>query len=148
MKDFYTEIIINASTEKVWKAFIEPNQFFMAFYGADTRSTFKVGERIEYAGMYDGKETVHIYGEILEYQKGTLISYTDHPGPMYKKNHAELKSRVRATFEPIGQSTRITMTNDQFSDNNPMQDEAKQWYLILSNLKSWIETGQLMNLEN
>lgn len=77
-----------------------------------------------------------------------LISYTDHPGPMYKENHAELKSRIKATFELIGQSTHITMTYDQFSDNNPMQDEAKQGYLILSNLKYWIETGQLMDLEN
>ncbi len=29
-----------------------------------------------------------------------------------------------------------------------MAAEAKQWYLILSNLKTWMETGQLMQLGN
>ena len=33
------------------------------------------------------------------------------------------------------------MTN--FQKNNPMKKEAKQWFLILSNLKTWIETGNL-----
>lgn len=73
MIDFYTEIYINAPLEKVWEAFVEPNQFFMAFYQADIRSTFKIGEKIEYAGIYQGQETVHIYGEILEYEKGNFF---------------------------------------------------------------------------
>ena len=146
MKNFYTEIYINASTEKVWKAFVEPSQFFMAFYGADIRSTFQIGQRIEYSGIYDGNETVHIYGEVLEYEKGRILAYTDHPGPLYNENHSKLKSRVKVTFEAVGLSTQISLTNDQFSENNPMEDEAKQWYLILSNLKTWLETGQLMNL--
>lgn len=144
--DFYTEIFINASTEKVWKAFIEPNQFFMAFYAADIRSTFAIGDRIEYAGLYNGEPTVHIYGEILEYEQGKLLAYTDHPGPMFHENHADLKARVRVTFQAMGDSTQITLTNDQFAENNPMAAEAKQWYLILSNLKTWVETGELMKL--
>lgn len=148
LMDFYTEMYINAPTEKVWAAFVEPDQFFMAFYQANIRSTFKIGERIEYVGMYQGQETVHIYREILEYEKGKLLSYTDHPGPMYRENHGELQSRVRVTFEPMGQSTRLTLTNDLFTENNPMQEEAQQWYLILSNLKTWVESGNLMNLPN
>ena len=147
MRNFYTEIYINASTEKVWQAFVEPNQFFLAFYQANIRSTFKIGERIEFSGTYQGEEAVHIYGEVLEYKKGKLLSYTDHPGPMYRENHAELKSRVRATFNSLGQSTCLTLTNDQFSNDNPMQGEANQWYLILSNLKTWVETGDLINLQ-
>lgn len=146
MTDFYTEIFINASCEKVWKAFVEPNQFFMAFYGANIQSSFAIGDRIEYAGIYEGKETVHIYGEILEFEKERWLAYTDHPGPMYHENHAALKSRVKVTFEAIGPSTRLALTNDEFSEDNPMAAEAKQWYLILSNLKTWIETGQLMQL--
>lgn len=146
MTDFYTEIFINAPREKVWKAFVTPNQFFMAFYGANIQSSFNIGERIEYAGLYEGKETVHIYGDILEYKEGELLAYTDHPGPMYKENHAELISRVKVSFAEMGSATRLCLTNDQFSKDNPMAAEAKQWYLILSNLKTLVETGQLMQL--
>ncbi len=148
MTDFYTEIFINASAKKVWSAFVEPNQFFQAFFSADIRSTFKIGDQLEFAGLYEGNETVHIYGKVLEFEAGKLLSYTDHPGPMYNENHAVLESRVSITFEALGQAMRLTVTNDQFSENNPMQADAKQWYLILSNLKTWIETGQLMKLEN
>lgn len=148
MEDFYTEIFINTPSDRVWKAFVGPNQFFMAFYQADIRSTFKIGDRIEYTGIYEGQEAVHIYGEVLEYERGKLLSYTDHPGPMYKANHVDMQSRVRVTFESLGQSTRLTLTNDQFTKNNPMQEEAKQWYLILSNLKTWLETGNLMDIPN
>lgn len=145
MGDFYTELFIDATREKVWKAFIEPDQFFMAFYGANIRSSFKISERIEYSGLYEGKETVHIYGEILEYEKGKVLAYTDHPGPMYHEKHADLISSVKLNFEEMGATTRLTLVNDQFSEDNPMKEEAKQWYIILSNLKTWIETGNLLN---
>lgn len=147
MKDFYAEIYINAPTDKVWNSFVLPNEFFMAFYGANINSTFNKGDKIEYVGEYEGKETVHIYGEILEYEQGKLLSYTDHPGPMYNEKHAELVSRIRITFDPIGLSTKLTLTNDKFSKNNPMRKKADQWYLILSNLKTYVETGELMKIE-
>lgn len=147
MKDFYTEIYINSSPEKVWNAFVGENQFFMAFSRANIKSSFNVGERIEYSGMYEGHETVHIYGEVLEYEKGRILAYTDHPGPMYNENHDKLVSRVKVTFEPVGQSTKLTLTNNHFSENNPLAEKAGMWYLILSNLKTYIETGKLMNLE-
>jgi len=130
MKDFYSEIFINAPIQKVWKAFMAPNEFFMKF-----------------SGPYEGKETIHIYGKILEYEEHKLLAYTDHPGPIFNVNHAKLQSRVKVTFDTIGQSTKLTLTNDQFSENNPMQEKSDLWYLILSNLKSYVETGELLNLE-
>lgn len=147
MKDFYTEIYIEAPTEKVWNAFVLPNQFFMAFYGANIKSSFIIGDRIEYVGEYEGKETVHIYGKILEYDENKILSYTDHPGPTYNEKHAKLVSRIRVTFEPFGKITKLTLTNDEFSENNPMREKAEQWYLILSNLKTYVETGKIMKIE-
>ena len=144
MKEFYTEIFINASTETVWNAWIDPQAFFKSFFGAEIRSSFQIGEAIEYVGTHEGQEAVHIYGKVLEYEKEKVLAYTDHPGPMYSDNHAKLESRVRVVFEQKGPLTRLSVTNDQFSENNPMQEEAKQWYLILSNLKTYVETGSLM----
>jgi uncharacterized protein YndB with AHSA1/START domain len=151
-QDFYTEIFVNAAREKVWDAFVQPDTFFKAFYGADIVSTFQIGERLEFRGTSDGQPIVHIYGDVLEYEAGQLLAYSDHPGPMYRKDHADLESRVRITFESPGQVTKLTVTNDLpiaigITENNPMQAEAAQWYLILSNLKTYIESGKLMNLE-
>lgn len=146
-KDFYTEIYVHAPREQVWEAFVGHGRFFQAFYGAELRSTFEIGAPLEYSGGEDGNRTVHIYGEVLEHVLHVALAYTDHPGPMYAPNHADLVSRVRITWETLGGATKLTLTNDQFSENNPMRKEAAQWYLILSNFKTFVETGELMILE-
>ncbi|MGD1848013.1 MAG: SRPBCC domain-containing protein [Salibacteraceae bacterium] len=148
MKDFYTEVYINASSEKVWQAFVAPQQFFMAFYRANISSTFEIGDRIAFVGSHEGQEMVHSYGEVLGYEPGKLLSYTEHPGPSYQENHQEMTSRVTVNITPVGEATCLTLSSDQFSANNPMREAAEQWYLILSNLKTWVETGQLMTLPN
>lgn len=146
-QDFYTEVFVDAAREKVWDAFVQPDTFFQAFYGANIVSSFQIGERLEFSAEADGQKMVHIYGKVLEYQPGSLLSYSDHPGPMYREDHAELESRVKITFESVGQVTKLSLTNDQFTENNPMQAEAAQWFMILSNFKTYVETGRLMNLE-
>jgi uncharacterized protein YndB with AHSA1/START domain len=145
--DFYTEIYIDAPREQVWDAFVGHGSFFQAFYGAELRSSFEIGAPLEYSAMVEGNASVHIYGEVLAYAPQTLLAYTDHPGPMYAPNHADLVSHVRITWDTVGSATRLTLTNDQFSENNPMRKEATQWYLILSNFKTFVETGHLMILE-
>lgn len=143
---FYTEIFINANPELVWKTFLSKDGFFKSFFGTEIQSNFNVGDKIEFASVNGEERTVHIYGKILEYEKNKILAYTDHPGPIYYDNHADLKSRVRITFEPIGQVTKLALTNDQFSDNT-LREEAAQWWLILSNFKTFLETGRLMKLE-
>jgi uncharacterized protein YndB with AHSA1/START domain len=145
--DFYTEIYVQAPRGQVWDAFVGLGKFFNAFYGAEIRSSFEVGAPLEYSGLVEGEMVVHIYGEVLAYVPQTVLAYTDHPGPMYAANHADLLSRVQLTFDTVGAATKVTVTNDQFSENNPMRKEAAQWYMILSNFKTFVETGQLMILE-
>ena len=142
--DFYTEMYIQAPKEQVWDAFVGQGRFFHAFYGAEIRSSFVIGAPLEYVG---GDGSVHIYGEVLEHVPQAVLAYTDHPGPLYAADHATLVSRVRITWDSLGQATKLTLTNDRFSENNPMRKEAAQWYLILSNFKTFVETGQLMILE-
>jgi uncharacterized protein YndB with AHSA1/START domain len=146
-ENFYTEIYINAKPENVWRTFFSKDGFYKSFYGTEIQSTFFVGDKIEFTNEMDGQRTVHIYGDILESVENKILAYTDHPGAIYSDKHAELISRVRITFEQLGQATRLTLTNDQFSKDNPLSAKANQWWLILSNLKTFIETGGLMTLK-
>ena len=145
-KDFYTEIFINANPEIVWQTFLSKDGFFKSFFGTEIQTNFSIGDKIEFVSVNGEERIVHIYGEILEYEQYKILAYTDHPGPIYYDNHAELKSRVKITLEPIGQVTKLTLTNDQFSDDT-LKKEASQWWLILSNFKTFLETGTLMKLK-
>jgi uncharacterized protein YndB with AHSA1/START domain len=56
---------------------------------------------------------------------------------------AEGTSRVTWEIEPIGDSCRLVVTHDQLREG--ANDELYGgWPMILSGLKTWLETGQLL----
>jgi hypothetical protein len=54
---------------------------------------------------------------------------------------AESTSRVTWEIEPVGDSCRLTVTHDQLRDGAP-EEIYGGWPMILSGLKTWLETGQ------
>lgn len=141
---FRYELYIGASLEKVWDAFVSPEGTRQTFFGCVIDSTFEVGTPYAYVGPgADGDETVHIYGTVLAYEPNKKISFLEHPGPAYRENHAELESRITLELEKIGETTKFTLINDQFTENHPsLETVDSQWWMILSNLKTYIETGK------
>lgn len=56
---------------------------------------------------------------------------------------AEGTSRVTWEIEPVGDSCRLTVTHDEMRDGT--SDELYGgWMMILSGLKTWLETGELL----
>jgi hypothetical protein len=52
-------------------------------------------------------------------------------------------SRVTWEIEPVGDSCRLTVTHDQLRDGAPPELYGG-WPMILSGLKTWLETGQTL----
>ncbi|MNE74438.1 hypothetical protein D3C80_1705190 [compost metagenome] len=47
------------------------------------------------------------------------------------------------TLEEVGGTTKLTVINDQFTENHPALEKAdNDWWMILSNLKTYVETGK------
>ncbi|MDQ8734969.1 SRPBCC family protein [Paenibacillus sp. LHD-38] len=142
--EFKYEYYIGAAPEKVWAAFVSPEGTRATFFGCVIDSTFEEGSSFRYVGPgTDGDETVHIYGTILAYEENKIFSVLEHPGPSYRPNHAELESTITFTLEPVGETTKLVLTNNQFTENHPsLETVDSQWWMILSNLKTYIETGK------
>jgi hypothetical protein len=67
--DLRFEFYIAGSPEQVWNALISPEGTKKTYYGSVIRSTFEIGSPMEYAGPgIEGKNTIHIYGKVLELQ--------------------------------------------------------------------------------
>ncbi|WP_127582328.1 SRPBCC domain-containing protein [Paenibacillus koleovorans] len=143
------EFYIDAPLETVWNTFISPEGVRQIFFGSELRSSFAVGEPYQYVGPgKDGDETVHVYGTILEYEPNKRISMTEHPGPSYWDNHAELQTRMTYTLETVYNCTKLTFVNDEWTDGHPSYERVSQdWWLILSNIKTLAETGKPMNFQ-
>ncbi|GGH09514.1 SRPBCC family protein [Paenibacillus segetis] len=144
--DLKYEIYIGATPEDVWQALISPEGTKAIFYGCILQSTFEIGATYAYIGPgADGDETVHVYGNVLAFEENRLMSYTEHPGPSYRENHAELETRVTLTSETVGNCTKLTLVNDQWPENHPSYENTKSsWPMILSNLKTYVETGKTL----
>jgi len=137
---------IGASPEKVWDSIVSPEGTKAIFFGCELRSTFEEGSSYEYVGPgSDGDETVHVYGTILSFEPHRAYSCLEHPGPSYNPRHAELESRITMTLEPVGETTKLTIVNDRWTDDHPSFDNAAEsWPMIINNIKTYAETGRTL----
>ncbi|MCK9860687.1 SRPBCC family protein [Paenibacillus sp. ATY16] len=138
---------IDASPEQVWQTLVSPEGTRSTFFGTVLNSTLEPGSSFEYVGPgADGENTVHVYGTILEADPGKSLSYLEHPGPSYRDNHDELESRVTFTLETVGSCTKLTLVNDQWTPDHPSFANSKEhWWMMLSNIKTYTETGKTLD---
>ncbi|PYI52648.1 SRPBCC family protein [Paenibacillus flagellatus] len=147
MEELKYVIYIGAKPEDVWRIFVTPEGTKAIFFGCILESTFEVGAPYRYVGPgNDGDQTVHVYGTVLEFEENRRMSYTEHAGPSYRDNHAELETRITLTLEPVGGCTKLTLVNDRWPDNHPSYESTKEsWPMILSNVKTYAETGKTLD---
>jgi uncharacterized protein YndB with AHSA1/START domain len=149
MQDFEMTIYIKADPPVVWDAITGDDGSRAVMWGSVLRGELEPGGHYEYVGPGEsGDETVHVYGDVLQAEPGAILQLTEHPGPVYRENHAELTSRMTWRLESAGVGlTKLTFANDQWSEGHPAQAEtAETWPLVLSSLKSWVETGEAIAL--
>lgn len=145
--EFKYEFYIGAAPEQVWDAFVSPEGTRQTFFGCVIHSTFEAGASFQYVGPgTEGDETVHVYGTILAYEPNKIFSVLEHPGPSYRPNHAELESTITFTLEAVGETTKLTLINNKFTEDHPSLETVDgQWWMILSNLKTYVETGKSLD---
>lgn len=146
--DLKYEFYIGAAPERVWKALVSPEDVKKIYYGSVIESTFEVGSPLKYVGPgAEGDETVHVYGEVLAFAPQEVFSYTHHAGASYVAEHEKYASRITFTLEPVGACTKLTLTHDQWTEGDPSYDNSDgAWWMILSNTKTLVETGETLNL--
>ncbi|MBH5318628.1 SRPBCC domain-containing protein [Paenibacillus sp. GSMTC-2017] len=138
---------IGAEPSKVWDALTKPEGTRKVFFDCILQSEFTDGSTYAYIGPgNDGPETVHVYGHFISYEENKSMVLIEHPGPSYYENHSELTSRVTMTVEVVGACTKLTLVADQYTENHPSYHKAPDnWSIILSNLKSYVETGNTLD---
>ncbi len=132
------EIYIRTSPERLWEAITDP----------ETRARYQFGARVEsdwtsgssYQVTHDKAPGPLVEGENLEIDAPRRLVQSYH-AVWGEDVAAEGTSRVTWEIEPVGDSCRLTVTHDQL---RPDADEHLYggWPMILSGLKTWLETGQ------
>jgi uncharacterized protein YndB with AHSA1/START domain len=134
------EIYIKTTPERLWEAITDPQIRSKYNFGTRITSDFTPGSRYEQS--HPSAPAMLGEGENLE---------VDPPRRLVQSMRAlwsddvkkEGTSRVTWEIEQVGDSCRLTVTHDQLREG-ANEELYGGWPMILSGLKSWLETGELL----
>jgi len=134
------EIYIRTTPERLWEAITDPGIRSKYNFGAKVSSDWTPGARLEMS--HPGAPGLLGEGEVLEADPPRRLVHT--MAALWSEEvKSEGTSRVSWDIEPVGDSCRLTLTHDQLRDG--ANDEIYGgWPMILSGLKTWLETGELL----
>ena len=133
------EIYIRTTPERLWEAITDTEIRSKYQFGMRATSDWAPGSRYEMsstAGVLLG-EGVNLE---IDPPRRLVQSMVALWGDDVK---SEGTSRVTWEIEPVGDSCRLTVTHDQLREGANEQLYGG-WPMILSGLKTWLETGQLL----
>ena len=139
MEKFF-EIYIKSTPERLWEAITDPQIRAKYQFGAGAESDWTPGSRYELT--HPGGDRPLAAGENVVVEPPRRLVQTMHT-LWSEEAEREGTSRVTWEIEPVGDSCRLTVTHDQLSDNAP-EELYGGWPMILSGLKTWLETGQTL----
>jgi uncharacterized protein YndB with AHSA1/START domain len=135
------EIYIRTTPERLWEAIVDPEIRAKYNFGSGMTTDLKVGSKLEMGSKAAGNVLLGD-GEILEVDPPKRLVHT-----MRALWSDEVKdegfSRVAWDIEPVGDSCRLTVTHDQLREDANSQLYGG-WPMVLSGLKTWLETGELL----
>lgn len=136
------QIFIKASPERVWEGITNPQMIAQYFFGTQVEpATFKVGTSLR--AWSPDRKTLWTNNTVLESMPPRKLVHTWRS--LYDPELAsEADSRVTWEIEPQeGGYSKLTVTHDRLEGAlKTAANVAGGWSLILSGLKTLVETGQ------
>ena len=138
---FVSAIYIRAAPETVWRAITESDFTRRYYYGSTIDTDWRPGS--PYTMTIEGE--VHIEGEIVEADPPRRLVQTFH-AIWDEAVRAEPATRVTWEIEPAMPGvTKLTLVHEQLETAPATREQVSSgWTLILSGLKTLLETGESM----
>ena len=130
---------IESTPERVWDALTDAD-LTAEYWGHSNVSDWRVGSSWEHRRT-DGSGIADVVGEVVDSVPPTrLVTTWAAPGAP----PSDTPSRVSFDIEPYGEIVRLTVTHEHLADEAERDAAAGGWAAVLSNLKSFIETGHAL----
>jgi uncharacterized protein YndB with AHSA1/START domain len=132
---------IASTPAKVWAA-LQEGDLMRQYWKHEGVSEWTPGAKWELVAD-DGPRTVKHVGRVLETvpEKRLVLSWADPADVANPKRH----TRVAIDIETVGAMVRIALTHDELTEE--MSQRIRYgWPLVLSSLKSFLETGEPLDI--
>ncbi|KQW21951.1 ATPase [Afipia sp. Root123D2] len=141
--EFVYTTFIKTTPEKLWHALTDTEFTRSYWFGCSLSSDWKVGSRMHMDR--DGKVVNECV--VLESDPPRRLSYSWH-SIFDDEMKKERPSRVTFVLEPNGSAVKLTVTHEDFAEGSKVLPSISGgWPLVLSSLKSILETGQPLDFE-
>jgi len=130
---------IKTTPEKLWQAITNP-EFTKQYWGHTNESDWKKGSEWKHVGS-TSKET-HILGKVVESAppKRLVITWAS-------PNNLADESRVTFEIEALEDVARLVVTHSGLTAESAMEKGiTKGWPMVLSSMKSFLETGKSLSI--
>lgn len=131
-------LFINASPEKVWQALTTPELIKQYFFGTDAVSDWHVGSKLEWKGVWEGKEYLD-KGVILEFNPPRRFSYTYLSSMSGKEDKPENYAIVTYELEPINNGTQLTVIQTGSESKESAEHSGENWTSVFNGMKEMLE---------
>ncbi|MET3577216.1 uncharacterized protein YndB with AHSA1/START domain [Mesorhizobium robiniae] len=134
---------IASTPAKVFEAITKPD-LARRYWGHENVSDWKPGSRWEHIRAND-ERTVELVGEVVEVSSPTRLVITW--ANASQASDPASYSRVTFELEAYEAMVRLTVTHDELEAGSGMANGIKKgWPVVLSSLKSFLETGQAIDV--
>lgn len=141
--EFAYTIYIKTTPEKLWHALTDTEFTRSYWFGCTLSSDWTVGSRMH----MDRYGKVMNECVVLESDPPRRLSYSWH-SVFDDDMKMEKPSRVTFVLEPDGSSVKLTVTHEDFAEGSKVLPSISGgWPLVLSSLKSILETGQPLDFD-
>jgi len=134
---------ILGKTSDVWSALTSPEKIPLCYWGSQVEGEWKVGSTIAYVGSgAEGEKTRHCWGEVLELQPNKVLSHAANV------KNGQKPTKITYKLESVNPTcTKLIIVDDGWENgsNEARERSVQSWKMILSQVKTVVETGKMLN---
>lgn len=133
-----SNINIKVKAEKVWEALTNPEMVKEYLFGTNVKSDWKKGSSITYSGTWEGK-AYEDKGTIIDIIPQQLLVSTYWSSFSGLEDKPENYNTVTYRLNPKGDSTELTISQDNIKTEESRDHSQKNWGMVLEGMKKMLE---------
>jgi uncharacterized protein YndB with AHSA1/START domain len=131
-------IRINATTDRVWDALVNPEAIKQYMFGTNVVSEWQEGSPIIWKGEWQGK-AYEDKGVIFKLQPRRTIQYSHFSPLSGLPDKSENYHTVTIDLSAEGNQTQLSLTQDNNATEEARADSEKNWGMMLAAMKKFLE---------
>jgi len=139
--DYVYITYIHATPEQVWHALTDP-EVTSQFWGHAQASEWVIGSRVEHVRA-DGSGIADASGRVIEVEQPYRLAFS-FDDPQQADNPSFEPSVVTFEIEPYRDIVKLTLTHSQLHSTDELRAMGQGWPSVLANLKTLLETGEVL----